>query len=513
MADVTIDYTNGIVLQVNEATRTITNGGKDTPIILGVKGDDCAERIYFEIPKHLSSFITDVTKEGILNTDNESTIVYVNFKNAMHDIYIEELILLRNKDGLIVESEEGNPVFYWEVTNNATEAKGEVKFNICVKRSTRENAEAVEWKLQNEWHTTMFTGKVLDSVDVSRTSPTPEVIVHDTITFQTLNKYAAAYNNWSQTLSSMDGYVDSEVEASVNLKMSDYALKTDLNSYLPLSGGAMTGNIEMSAGGIIYKDGMNADEYAGFCIAPQGEPVIISKDLSLCFTTSEDYVMYTHEYKFPQNSGTLLLDTLRSGEGIHCQDGGFFSAGGYPAIATSDGSLFVSSGQFNTSQGVWLRFPTKPGNLALEPTTQTLYQGNTAEIDARSASENTYYSIDIALSKVPTVGSKLKIYFGDGKNASPSQYNTFVLDLIVSEGADDIIVGQTSHYILMKDPDASKVSFEGIMNVNLYSSENTLDCLHVNLLVKTFDDYVISGTGLERSVQFCVNKVEMITEN
>ena len=67
------------------------------------------------------------------------------------------------------------------------------------------------------------------------------------------------------------------------------------------------GEIEMSGGGIIYKDGMNANEYAGFCISPQGTPVVISKDRVLCFTETNDYVMYTHTFTFPDKNGTVAL--------------------------------------------------------------------------------------------------------------------------------------------------------------------------------------------------------------
>lgn len=65
--------------------------------------------------------------------------------------------------------------------------------------------------------------------------------------------------------------------------------------------------IELPSGGIIYKDGVNANEYAGFCVSPTGVPVVISKDLELCFTTSNDYVMYTHTFTFPNKNGTVAL--------------------------------------------------------------------------------------------------------------------------------------------------------------------------------------------------------------
>lgn len=190
-------YENSIVLQIDEANRSITNNGKITPIILGVKGDDCAERVYFESPKHLSPEINLLPGED----ENVSVRVYVNYKNASNESYIQEctdVAAVANTD---------TATFSWLVTNNATNTKGEVKFNICVKKFDSDG------KLTNEWHTTTFIGKVLDGIDV--TAKTPEVITHDTVTLQALTlevqNYASAIRGYSDSVNSLtDKYGDVE---------------------------------------------------------------------------------------------------------------------------------------------------------------------------------------------------------------------------------------------------------------------------------------------------------------
>lgn len=67
--------------------------------------------------------------------------------------------------------------------------------------------------------------------------------------------------------------------------------------------------IILPAGGIVYynPDINTTGQYAGFCVSPTGEPVVISKDLSLCFTRTNDYVMYEYEFIFPSKNGTVAL--------------------------------------------------------------------------------------------------------------------------------------------------------------------------------------------------------------
>lgn len=203
-------YANSIVLQIDEANRAITNNGKNTPIILGVKGDDCAERVYFESPKILSPEINLLPEE-----EGVSVRVFVNYKNAVNEPYIQEctdVATIANSDAV---------TFSWLVTNYATNTKGEVKFNICVKKFDANG------KLTNEWHTTTFVGKVLDSIDV--TAKTPEVITHDAVTLQALTIQVQNYNiavtgyaKEVNTLTARYSDVEEIIDSTVTDKMSAY---------------------------------------------------------------------------------------------------------------------------------------------------------------------------------------------------------------------------------------------------------------------------------------------------
>lgn len=198
-------YENSIVLKIDEANRSIKYDGK-SPLILGVKGDDCAERVYFEAPRYLSPEI-----DLMDTTEGTEICVYVNYKNASNEPYIQEC----SDKASVANTDTVN--FSWLVTNRATHEKGEVKFNVCVKKF-------VDGVLTNEWHTTTFTGKVLDGIDV--TAKTPEVITHDTVTLQALTLevqnyagevagYETALNNLNESLSDVNQYVDEVVDDTV----------------------------------------------------------------------------------------------------------------------------------------------------------------------------------------------------------------------------------------------------------------------------------------------------------
>lgn len=208
-------YENSIILQIDEKTRSITNDGKNTPIILGVKGDDCAERVYFHSPRYLSPEI-DLLDE----TDGVEIHVFVDYKNASHEPYIQEC------SAVVAEGDTGNVSFSWLVTNKATNTKGDVKFNVCVKKF-------IDGKQTNEWHTTTFTGKVLEGVDV--TNKTPEVITHESVTIQALatqvENYTYAYKELTEQLAEVSTYVDGIMNAAMDSKLVDYPTYTDLEAY------------------------------------------------------------------------------------------------------------------------------------------------------------------------------------------------------------------------------------------------------------------------------------------
>jgi hypothetical protein len=202
---------NSIILQIDETSRTILNNGKDTPIILGVKGDNCAERVYFESPRYLSDEIDLFDAK-----DGGSVKVYIDFKNANNEPYIHECT------GTVISDEETNKVtFYWLVSHYATVAKGDVKFNVCVKKFNGEDLVA-------EWHTTMFIGKVLDSVEVSR--KTPEVITPTAVTLQALmnqvSDYEAAFDTFNEEIVNAETLVNDLVSQN----MSNYALKSTVET-------------------------------------------------------------------------------------------------------------------------------------------------------------------------------------------------------------------------------------------------------------------------------------------
>lgn len=452
MSNVTIDHTNGIVLQINEATRTITNGGKDTPIILGVKGDHCAERIYFESPNQLSQEI-----KLLENTDTVKTRVYVNYKNAMHDVYIQEC-------EAVEETETSGTVrFSWLVTNAATEAKGEVKFNVCVKRTTL-NDETGDWDLTSEWHTTMFVGKVLDSVDVSRT--TTEVITYDSITFDTIMQdyeaYTLAYNTWSKAMADVDANV---VGPMIDEKMVNYALKSE---YLPLTGGTVTGDINMTNGhGLRFTNG-------GFGSADDGWPIIYSNDGSVLIVGGDTTPRYI---EFPTVTGKLAL------------------------IEEVEASKNVSTELFSSSE--------KEATCILA-----------------SDTENGVSRLRVILDDEPSEGSKLKIYIHsktlDGFIPSLMN-NSFVIEMpIMKHPYHDRITGQASHYIVsyniqdIEDDvvgDAFPITFEGIMHVSFdpnglgYPQSDTLvfTLITKSLTIEQMDQ------GIENLLSFCIDRIEMIT--
>ena len=324
-------YANSIVLKIDEANRALTNNGGSTPIVLGVIGDDCAERVYFEAPAQLSPEINLLE-----NSDTVKVHVYVNYRNAVNEPYIQEC-------SDVVQSVTSDMVsFSWIVTNKATINRGEVKFNVCVKRTVY-NSEIDTWQLTNEWHTTTFIGKVLDGIDVAK--KTPEVITHDSTTIEQLtvqtNAYAAAVSGYAANLETLNtsladvnAYIDSkvgpavtnEVTSQVNSKMNNYALAATVeesisevyseisdvrehmeSDYLYASGGQMYGNITFSYGGIATN---NSNAAGGFEFDIDGTPVIISDTMSIKVGTDSDPFLADYTYHFPKpesKEGTLAL--------------------------------------------------------------------------------------------------------------------------------------------------------------------------------------------------------------
>lgn len=312
-------YANSIVLQIDEANRTLTSNNETNTIILGVRGDDCAERVYFESPKQLSPEI-----DLLESSDTVKVHVYVNYRNAFNEPYIQECTD-------VAQSSTGDTVnFSWIVTNKATVSRGEVKFNVCVKRTVY-NAETDKWELTNEWHTTTFVGKVLDSIDV--TKKTPEVITHDSVTIEQLtvqtNAYANAVTSYAENLETLNesladvnAYVDTvvgpAVTSEVDAKMENYVtseefssetedIRSHIENKLDIGGGQMSGNIEFAGGGIVYNNPQQTASgvAGGWIFNVNGYPMIVSDELKICASTENDPFLMPLTYNLPAESGTL----------------------------------------------------------------------------------------------------------------------------------------------------------------------------------------------------------------
>lgn len=182
-----------IILSIDEPSRTISYDGE---LILGVKGDRFSERIYFECPRYVYK-----ESDEIIDLSLNTTRIYINYKNAQKEPYIEEC----TKHG----EENGNFMFSWFLSEYVTIRDGKVQFNVCVKD---------ENTLTQEWHTTVFEGVVLPSIDVS--GKTPEVITSETRTTQSI---LDEIDEYKQAVERYEAKVDTEVSAA----MDTYKSETD----------------------------------------------------------------------------------------------------------------------------------------------------------------------------------------------------------------------------------------------------------------------------------------------
>lgn len=200
---------NNIVLSVNPNTRLLTYD--DGQLILGVKGDDKAQRVYFDCPKALNELFDDITSDDVT--------IYIDYKNAAGETYIQECSDAK-------AAAEGDIVtFSWLITNNVTYKAGEVIFNVCIKK-------VVDGALQHEWHTSTLKGKVLDAINVSKR--TPEVITNDTVTVQNLNiavnEYKASVDALNETLQDVDAYVE-KASGYLGEMTGEWMLNSDLDEF------------------------------------------------------------------------------------------------------------------------------------------------------------------------------------------------------------------------------------------------------------------------------------------
>ena len=113
--------------------------------LLGVEGDNKAERKYFKCPRYVGNEID-------LNTLN----LRINWRNAQGDLgtYLVEETLL--KDDMIE--------FYWIIDPKVTAYIGSVDFIVCAVKATPEGT------VENKWNTTVAKGNVIVGLPVE--SPT-----------------------------------------------------------------------------------------------------------------------------------------------------------------------------------------------------------------------------------------------------------------------------------------------------------------------------------------------------
>ena len=147
------ELNNGeIVLEIDEYNRAIIYDGD---LLLGVKGDYKAEKVIFRSPILLSNRIYGNNDEIDLSKDNVK--IYINYENANGDVYIH-----RCTKGKVIDTDGAKTIeFYWELSSNVTLEAGAVRFMVCAKKFDSNNNV-----ITNEWHTAIFSGKVLDALNV-----------------------------------------------------------------------------------------------------------------------------------------------------------------------------------------------------------------------------------------------------------------------------------------------------------------------------------------------------------
>lgn len=139
------ELNNGeIVLEIDEYNRAIIYDGD---LLLGVKGDYKAEKVIFRSPTLLSNGI-DLSKDNVK--------LYINYENANGDVYIHRCTKGKPYD----QSGSQNIEFYWVLSSNVTLEAGTVRFMVCAKEFDSNNV------ITNEWHTAIFSGKVLEALNV-----------------------------------------------------------------------------------------------------------------------------------------------------------------------------------------------------------------------------------------------------------------------------------------------------------------------------------------------------------
>lgn len=156
------------VLVIDAASRTVLVPG--TELIMGVEEDERGERKLFRMPKVVGNDI-DVTACNL----------HINYRNANGEVDYSAI----NE----VHTDGDYLTFVWELPRKFTKYKGNVQFIVCVCKSVGD-------VIQNEWHTTLATGKVLEglvALDHSDEESTLDIIARlEGIAKQAANSAASA---------------------------------------------------------------------------------------------------------------------------------------------------------------------------------------------------------------------------------------------------------------------------------------------------------------------------------
>lgn len=230
-----------IILSVDEPSRTINYDGN---LILGVKGDRFAERIYFRCPQYVYKDVSE-----FIDLEKPTTKIKINYKNAYNEPYIEEC----TKHGL----ENGEFIFSWFISDWATVKDGVVTFNVCVIDESETLKDQNGNTIVQEWHTTTFKGTILPAIDVS--DVTPEVYTSETKTsaaivdeIKTLEGIVKEYEDLvdNKVADAMYGYSDT---TTASLYESFEAFKVEAEEDINAAITSMTDNFEA------YKESHNVE--------------------------------------------------------------------------------------------------------------------------------------------------------------------------------------------------------------------------------------------------------------
>lgn len=179
------------ILTVNWMTRKIDI--PDDLTFLGVESDDDVRRVRFVIPKHY---------RDVDLSDFSISVNYMN-ANAEGDVYQARDISIEND---VI-------TFTWLIGRRALAYKGDVKFNICLKKTDISDPTVVE----KELNTTIASLPVLEGLETS------EAVIQ---------QYADILLQWEYELESKFKTLESRIDKAIEEKVSDDRIEELVLAYL-----------------------------------------------------------------------------------------------------------------------------------------------------------------------------------------------------------------------------------------------------------------------------------------